>query len=132
MSDSFMTAVLCIDGRYRRCLVDWLIDRYGADYVDLVTEPGPGRALGDDPLGDAAHSVRRRLDVSIRAHASQPSRLWATTIALATQWHPTFTTSSSSLPPAFCATGTQTYGSWPCSSTPTAACTWSTMRRPVR
>lgn len=68
--DAFVTAVLCIDGRYRRCLVDWLSDHYRADYVDLITEPGPDRVL-TDALSDAAQAVRRRVDVSIRAHASQ-------------------------------------------------------------
>lgn len=71
MKDTFITAVLCIDGRYRRCLVDWLTDRYGADYVDLITEPGPDRILGEHPLSEEAISVRRRVDVSLSAHASQ-------------------------------------------------------------
>lgn len=71
MKDTFITAVLCIDGRYRRCLVDWLTDRYGADYVDLITEPGPDRILAEQPQSDEAIGVRRRVDVSLSAHASQ-------------------------------------------------------------
>lgn len=70
MNEAFVTAVLCIDGRYRRCLVEWLSDHYHADYVDLVTEPGPELVLTDE-FSDAAASVRRRVDVSIRAHDSK-------------------------------------------------------------
>lgn len=71
MTDTFITAILCIDGRYHRCLVDWLTDRYGADYVDLITQPGPDRILGEHPLSDQADGVRRRVDVSLSAHASR-------------------------------------------------------------
>ena len=70
MNEAFVTAVPCIDGRYRRCLVDWLSDHYRADYVDLVTEPGPDNVLTDE-FSDAAADVRRRVDVSISAHASK-------------------------------------------------------------
>lgn len=36
----------------------------------MITEPGPDRVL-TDAVSEAAQGVRRRVDVSIRAHASQ-------------------------------------------------------------
>lgn len=71
MTETFIAAVLCIDGRFRRCLVDWLVDRYSADYVDLITEPGPDRILSARPLGSTARDIRRKLDVSLTAHAAR-------------------------------------------------------------
>ncbi len=68
MSASFVTAVLCIDRRFRRCLVEWLLAHFGADYVDLFTEPGPDRLLAEDAQSIAAAGVQSRLAVSLAAH----------------------------------------------------------------
>jgi len=73
MTGSFVTAVLCIDGRFRRCLVDWLLTHFGTDYVDLITEPGPDSLLAENPAGSRAVGVRSRLTVSHTAH--QPTAI---------------------------------------------------------
>lgn len=73
MTESFVTAVLCIDGRFRRCLVEWVTAHFGIDYVDLVTEPGPDRVLAEDSFGPQAEGVRSRLEVSRTAH--QPAAI---------------------------------------------------------
>ncbi len=68
MTGSFVAAVLCIDGRFRRCLVEWLTAHFGIDYIDLITEPGPDGLLAQDPEGPRASGIRSRLAVSLAAH----------------------------------------------------------------
>ncbi len=65
----FATAVNCMDGRVQDPVTDWLKDLCCVEYVDVITEPGPVRLLAE---GDAvaADSIRRRVEVSVRAHGS--------------------------------------------------------------
>ncbi len=66
---SFYTAVNCMDGRVQLPLIEYLMKRHGVRYVDLVTEPGPVRALsgGDE---DTARSIEKRVEISLGAHGS--------------------------------------------------------------
>ncbi|MFC1892716.1 carbonic anhydrase [Chloroflexota bacterium] len=43
----FATAINCIDGRVQVPVIDWLRRQYGADYVDMITGPGPERFLAE-------------------------------------------------------------------------------------
>jgi len=65
---SFATAVTCMDGRIQQSVVDWARSRFGVDYVDMVTVPGPDRVLAQDLLG----RLRLATDVAVsrRAHGS--------------------------------------------------------------
>jgi len=65
----FATAVNCMDGRVQDPVTDWLKDLCCVEYVDMITEPGPARLLveGDTATAD---SIRRRVEVSVRAHGS--------------------------------------------------------------
>ncbi len=45
--------------------------RFGADYVDSITEPGPVRFLADDKEGPAAASIMQRLKISVKEHGSK-------------------------------------------------------------
>lgn len=65
---SFATAVTCVDGRIHQSVVDWTRQRFGVDYVDMVTAPGPDRVLAQDFVG----RLRLAADVAVsrRAHGS--------------------------------------------------------------
>lgn len=69
MPDRFATVVTCIDGRIHGPLGEWIRDRLGVDYLDLITEPGADRMLATaDPA-----ALTRLLDavgVSRTAHGS--------------------------------------------------------------
>lgn len=65
----FGTAITCIDGRVHRPIILWLRARYGLDYVDIVSEPGPDKLLADGWPGDIA-PVRTKVGFSVKAHAS--------------------------------------------------------------
>ena len=43
--DTFATAITCIDGRVQQPVADWVKLHFNVRYVDLITEPGPDRAL---------------------------------------------------------------------------------------
>ena len=45
----FGTAINCIDGRAQEPLIAWFKSEHGLDYVDLITEAGPGQAVGPQP-----------------------------------------------------------------------------------
>ncbi len=69
-SGTFVTAINCIDGRVQRPVTDWLKIAGHADYVDMVTEPGPEKALtsGDAVLEQA---IRAKVEISVNAHGSR-------------------------------------------------------------
>lgn len=67
---TFATAINCIDGRVQQPVMHWLRWRYGVDYVDMVTVPGPDAALlrlGQGQLG----ALRDAVSISVNAHHSQ-------------------------------------------------------------
>jgi len=67
---SFCTSINCIDGRVQQPALDYLTQRYGVQYVDTVTEPGPNGILKrqDDPA--LIDSMLRCVDVSVKKHQS--------------------------------------------------------------
>ena len=66
----FATAINCIDGRAQIPVIEWLKSQYGADYVDMITEPGPERLLAEGKDITSVESIQRRLEISITRHNS--------------------------------------------------------------
>jgi hypothetical protein len=65
----FGTAINCMDGRVQEPVINWMKVRYGLDYVDMITEPGPIKLVADqDPV--AMESILKRLSISINKHHS--------------------------------------------------------------
>lgn len=65
----FATAITCIDGRVQQPIADWMKLNTNVDYVDLVTEPGPDKALSDGPL-HVIDEIVRKVSFSILHHSS--------------------------------------------------------------
>jgi hypothetical protein len=65
----FATAITCIDGRVQQPIADWMKLYMNVDYVDLITEPGPDKALNDGPLHVIDEMVRK-VSFSILHHSS--------------------------------------------------------------
>jgi len=65
----FATAINCIDGRTQHPVEEWLKSHYQADFVDMITEPGPDKTLC---LGakEALQEIRHKVEVSVNAHNS--------------------------------------------------------------
>ena len=67
----FATAINCIDGRVQIPVIDWLRKRCGADYVDMITEPGPERLLSEGNDKAAIESIKKKVDISGNRHNSK-------------------------------------------------------------
>jgi hypothetical protein len=67
---AFCTVVNCMDGRVQVPVNRFLQARFGAEYVDTITEPGPVAILGDGASPELRASIERRLDVSVHKHGS--------------------------------------------------------------
>jgi len=67
----FATAINCMDGRVQIPVTEFLKKKYGVDYVDMITEPGPNGILAanrDQPIID---SIKRRVEISTARHGSK-------------------------------------------------------------
>jgi carbonic anhydrase len=67
--DKFATAITCIDGRVQQPIVDWMKLHTNVHYVDLITEPGPDKLMGDESSPMLAEVVRK-VRFSLQHHAS--------------------------------------------------------------
>jgi len=67
---SFATVVNCMDGRAQLPVMTYLKARFGVDYVDNITEPGPDRILARDDDPATVASILRRIEISTGKHHS--------------------------------------------------------------
>lgn len=67
--NKFATAITCIDGRVQQPIVDWMKLHTNVEYVDLITEPGPDKALNDGPV-HVIEEIVRKVSFSILHHSS--------------------------------------------------------------
>lgn len=66
----FATALNCMDGRVQLPVIDWLKTYCSADYVDMITEPGPNKILADNTPPSLIESLHRRVEISVVKHRS--------------------------------------------------------------
>ena len=52
-------------------MVDYLRRKYGVDYVDLITEPGPERALTDSTRPSVQAAIERNARFSVKGHDAE-------------------------------------------------------------
>lgn len=67
---TFCTAINCMDGRIQAPVFNYLSNRFGVDYVDVITEAGPVGVLAKKPESAESRSIFRRVEISINAHSS--------------------------------------------------------------
>ncbi len=67
---SFCTAINCMDGRVQLPVIKYLMKRFHAEYVDVISEPGPNLILAEQGDGDLVESIFRRVDISVGQHDS--------------------------------------------------------------
>jgi hypothetical protein len=67
----FVTAVNCMDGRVQDAVNQWLKNKYQADYVDVITEPGPDGILSRNADQAVTANIKKRLDISLSKHGSK-------------------------------------------------------------
>ena len=66
----FVAAINCMDGRVQMPVMKWMQERYGAVYVDMITEPGPNKILAECSDMAVVHSIRKRLEISVVHHGT--------------------------------------------------------------
>ncbi|MBN1557106.1 MAG: hypothetical protein JW951_03050 [Lentisphaerae bacterium] len=67
---SFCTAINCMDGRAQLPVIRFLQKRFDAEYVDIVSEPGPNRILAGGEDQESIASIERRVRISVQQHGS--------------------------------------------------------------
>lgn len=69
MGTTFAAAINCMDGRVQLPVISYMKKYTGADFIDMITEPGPVQYLAH---GSGAHfdSIMSRLEISIEVHAT--------------------------------------------------------------
>ena len=67
---SFCTAINCIDGRTQLPVISYLKRRFGVEYVDIISEPGPNLLLARDGDSPAIDLLFNSLQISIDNHHS--------------------------------------------------------------
>lgn len=70
-SNMFATAINCMDGRVQLPVFEYMKTRYGVDYVDMVTEPGPNKILTENGDKATIESIKRRVKISVERHNSK-------------------------------------------------------------
>lgn len=67
---SFACVVNCMDGRVQEPMNGWMKKRFGVDYVDVVSEPGPDGILAKGKK-DLTSSIKARVEISVYAHGAK-------------------------------------------------------------
>ncbi|HHI02777.1 MAG TPA: hypothetical protein ENL22_04595 [candidate division Zixibacteria bacterium] len=68
---TFATAINCMDGRVQLPVIEYLKNKLGVDYVDMITEPGPIKYLAENNDKTTVESIRKRVEISAVKHGSK-------------------------------------------------------------
>jgi hypothetical protein len=69
--DKFCTAINSMDGRVQMPVIEYLRRRLGVEYVDMITEPGPNRILGERREPSAMAAILKSVGMSVETHRSR-------------------------------------------------------------
>ena len=67
----YCTAINCMDGRVQLPVIMYLQARFNAQFVDMITEPGPNKILTEGEDDVAVQSILARARISTDKHSSQ-------------------------------------------------------------
>jgi len=70
-ANQYATAVNCMDGRVQMPVFEYIKTMYGVDFVDMITEAGPIRALSENGEITITESIRSRVEISVLKHNSE-------------------------------------------------------------
>ena len=65
------TAINCIDGRVQLQVMEYLKEKLGVDFVDMITDLGPDGILAHLTDYEAIQAIKKRADISIQRHGSR-------------------------------------------------------------
>ena len=67
---TFTTAINCMDGRVQIPVIEWMKQKFNAQFVDMITEPGPDKILSKE-TSEMVNSIRNRVLISVEKHGSK-------------------------------------------------------------
>ena len=67
----FACAINCMDGRVQDAVKNYMQKKYGVDYVDMVTEPGPNKILCECCEKATIENIKKRVEISVNRHGSK-------------------------------------------------------------
>ena len=71
MDKKFACAINCMDGRVQDAVKDYMQKKYGVDWVDMITEPGPNKILAENIDANVIADIKKCVDVSVNHHGSK-------------------------------------------------------------
>ena len=69
-NQKFVTAINCMDGRVQLPVIEWMKKMYQADYIDMITEPGPNKILAENKPDPVINSLKKKVEISVNKHKS--------------------------------------------------------------
>lgn len=60
-----------MDGRVQEPIIRFAKEKYGVDYIDSITEPGPNKILSEQKNASLVNSILDRLSISVNHHYSK-------------------------------------------------------------
>src|SRR3989338_7404519 len=69
-NEKFATVINCIDGRVQDPVKDWIIESFGVEFVDVITEPGDDKVLSSGSK-EKIEEIKQKVEVSIQSHNSK-------------------------------------------------------------
>ena len=67
----FCTVITCMDGRIQGPMMKFVLEEYGYDQPDTITDPGPIKALGDRENGEYLDRICERINISVHQHGAR-------------------------------------------------------------
>ena len=67
----FATAINCMDGRVQEPVGNFIKEKLGIAFVDMITEPGPDGILAKIDSYETINSIKKRIDISVQKHGSK-------------------------------------------------------------
>lgn len=71
MNSTFAAAINCMDGRVQEPVSEFIKNKYGVDYVDMITEAGPNKILRKNNDKRTIKSIKKRVRISIDKHGAK-------------------------------------------------------------
>ena len=65
---TFTTAINCMDGRVQLPVIQYIKEKYGPDYVDMITEAGPDGLLKEGKQTEIIKNIFSRVSISLNRH----------------------------------------------------------------
>ena len=71
MKGKFCTAINCMDGRIQLPVISFLKTKFGVDFVDVITVPGPNKILSEGVDAKTIGNLKRCVGISVKKHGSE-------------------------------------------------------------